>query len=142
MIKQNIFLTTDCVILYFSASDTEILLVKRKSDPYKGDWALPGGFVEDEEPLESGARRELKEETGLEVEELHQVGAFGAPGRDPRGRTVTVAFWGKVPAKSEVTGSDDAEKAAWFPVSKLPALAFDHREIIRETLRKLIFSRT
>ena len=116
MIEQNILLTTDCVILYFGRFETEILLVKRKSDPYKGTWALPGGFVEDEEPLEEGAKRELREETGLVVDELHQLGAFGTPGRDPRGRTVTIAYWAKVPLKAEVKASDDAEEAAWFSV--------------------------
>lgn len=141
MIKQNIFLTTDCVILYFGPSDTEIVLVKRKSAPYKGAWALPGGFVDDLEPLQEAARRELREETGLVVEELHQLSAFGDPGRDPRGRTVTIAYWTRLSSKMEVKGSDDAEEAEWFPVSKLPELAFDHREIIREALRRVIFNR-
>ena len=141
MISQNILLTTDCVILFFGPAETEILLVKRKSDPYKGLWALPGGFVEDNEALEEGAKRELEEETGLMVEELHQIGAFGAPGRDPRGRTVTIAYWATITSRVKVKGSDDAEEADWFSVSKLPALAFDHREIIKEALLKIIFSR-
>lgn len=141
MINQNILLTADCIVLYFGPSETEILLVKRKSDPFKGTWALPGGFVEDDEPLEAGAKRELEEETGLVVEELHQLGAFGAPGRDPRGRTVTIAYWAKLASKMKVKANDDAEDAEWFPVSKLPELAFDHREILKEALRKIIFSR-
>jgi len=142
MEEQNILLTTDCVILYISPSETEVLLIRRKSDPFKSKWALPGGFVETDESLEAAARRELEEETGLVVEELHQLRAFGAPGRDPRGRTVTIAYWGRVAAKYEVKANDDAEEAAWYPITNLPALAFDHHEIIRETLREIIFSRT
>ena len=134
-------MATTTLINKYDMISQNILLVKRKSDPYKGLWALPGGFVEDNEALEEGAKRELEEETGLMVEELHQIGAFGAPGRDPRGRTVTIAYWATITSRVKVKGSDDAEEADWFSVSKLPALAFDHREIIKEALRKIIFSR-
>ena len=142
MIKQNIFLTTDSVIFYFGPTGTEVLLIKRKSEPYKDSWALPGGFLEEVESLETGAKRELEEETGLEIEGLHQIGAFGDPDRDPRGRTVTIAFWGIVPSKGEVKGNDDAAEADWFFISGLPELAFDHRKIIQAALRKVIFKST
>lgn len=139
MINQNIFLTTDSVIFYFGPTGTEVLLVRRKSEPFKGQWALPGGFLEDDEPLEKGAARELEEETGLKVDQLFQISAFGDPDRDPRGRSVTVAFYGTISSRAEVIGNDDAAEAAWFPIAGLPELAFDHRMIIQAALRKIIY---
>lgn len=134
MIKQDILLTTDSVIFDLSLSGPKVLLVQRKGAPFQGMWALPGGFLEEEEPLEAGALRELKEETGLVVEKLNQIRAFGTPGRDPRGRTVTIAFWGSVSTAANVTGSDDAADAQWFPLEQLPELAFDHKEILTEAI--------
>lgn len=130
MARQNISVTTDCVIFFSSNNETKVLLVKRKKDPFKGTWALPGGFLEDEEPLESGARRELEEETGLKVQNLKQLHTFGTPGRDPRGRTISITFWGEVTSEEKVQGDDDAAEARWFHLNDLPDLAFDHSEII------------
>lgn len=130
MKQQNIAVTTDSVIFHNNEEDLKILLVKRKGDPFKGQWALPGGFLEEEETLEACAIRELEEETGLQMDRLYQLRAFGTPGRDPRGRTVTIVFWGEIPSEEEVKGRDDAAEAAWFPVTALPELAFDHEEII------------
>ena len=136
MSKQNIAVTTDCVVFYKpSNQDLKILLVQRENDPFKNAWALPGGFLEDEEPMEEGAKRELKEETGLQIFEVHQLKAFGNPGRDPRGRTISIAFWGEVFSEEKVKGSDDAKDANWFEVEKLPELAFDHKQIIEYALK-------
>ncbi len=136
MSKQNISLTADSVIFHSEGKLTEILLVQRKYDPYKGLWALPGGFMKDEEPLEDGAKRELEEETGLKVENLEQIRAYGTPDRDPRGRTVSISFWGELKDKVEVKGNDDAELAKWHDVEKLPKLAFDHDLIVKEAFQK------
>lgn len=130
MAKQNISVTTDCVIFSSDGNTRKVLLIQRKSDPFKGQWALPGGFLEDDEPLEEGARRELQEETGLKVEKLKQLKAFGAPGRDPRGRTISIVFYGQVSAEEKVEGSDDAAEARWFGLKELPQLAFDHSKIL------------
>lgn len=131
MAKQKIAITTDCVVFYKASSEKlKILLVERKNEPFKNDWALPGGFLEDEEPLEEGAKRELKEETGLQIFEVYQLKAFGNPGRDPRGRTISIAFWGEVFSEEKVEGSDDAKDAKWFDLENLPELAFDHKQII------------
>ncbi len=134
MPKQEIAVTTDAVIFCGKSGEEKILLVRRKKDPFKDQWAIPGGFLEDDEPLEIGARRELEEETGLKVEKLHQVRAFGDPGRDPRGRTISIAFWGKIPSEENVEGRDDAAEAKWIAISELPALAFDHDEIIKTAI--------
>lgn len=136
MAKQNISLTADSVIFYRDNGKTEVLLVKRKNDPYKGSWALPGGFLEDEESLMAGAQRELEEETGLRMEKMEQIRAYGKPDRDPRGRTVSVGFWAEVKNKEKVKGQDDAAVARWFDVEDLPDLAFDHDIILREALHK------
>lgn len=131
MPKQDIAVTTDCVVFYkTSAQNLKILLVQRKNDPFKNTWALPGGFLENEEPLDEGAKRELKEETGLEIFEVNQIKAFGKPDRDPRGRTISIAFWGEVYSEEKVRGSDDAKDAKWFELESLPELAFDHKQII------------
>ncbi|MGI0107237.1 NUDIX domain-containing protein [Salinimicrobium sp. WS361] len=130
MARQNISVTTDSVIFFRNNNQPKVLLVKRKKDPFKDQWALPGGFLEDEEPLEIGAKRELAEETGLKVRNLKQLKAFGTPGRDPRGRTISIPFWGEVTSEEKVEGSDDAADARWFSLNDLPELAFDHSEIL------------
>ena len=132
MSRQNISVTTDCVIFYINENEHKVLLVKRKADPFKGKWALPGGFLEEEEALEADAKRELQEETGLIVENLRQLRAFGTPGRDPRGRTISIVFYGRVASEEEVKGSDDASEAKWCDLKDLPPLAFDHSEILKE----------
>lgn len=136
MPKQEIAVTTDCVIFCRKGGEEKILLVQRKKDPFKNEWALPGGFLETEEPFEVGAKRELEEETGLKVEEVYQVKAFGDPGRDPRGRTISIAFWGEVASEEKVEGKDDAADARWFSTKELPALAFDHDAIVQAALEK------
>lgn len=130
--NQNIAITTDTAIFYLEGKNINILLVQRKGDPFKGKWALPGGFLEEQEPLEAGAKRELQEETSLEIDQLNQLRAFGTPGRDPRGRTITVAFWGETSSREEVRGADDAADARWFRLEDLPELAFDHKKIIQQ----------
>lgn len=131
MSKQNISVTTDSVIFFSGEGETKVLLVKRKKDPYKGKWALPGGFLEEDEPLEEGAKRELEEETGLKVKRLKQLRTFGTPGRDPRGRTISIVFFGEITSEESVKGNDDAEEAKWFHLDELPQLAFDHSEVMK-----------
>ena len=131
MRDQNIAVTVDAVIFKEVQNGYELLLIRRENEPFKNKWALPGGFLETDEDLETGALRELKEETGLSMQKLQQFGAFGALGRDPRGRTISVAFTGKINKHAEVKGGDDAEVAQWFPLDNLPELAFDHSEIIK-----------
>jgi len=102
-----------------------------------GKWALPGGFVEIDEDLMEGAIRELEEETGLTKINLKQFGTYGKPGRDPRGRTISVVYYGIVQeGKFIVTAGDDAAEASWFDIKKLPPLAFDHEEIIQDFITK------
>lgn len=129
--------TADTVVFTDHPDGYHILLIQRASEPFKGLWALPGGFIEMDETLEQSARRELKEETGLEITGMAQLGAYGDPQRDPRGRTISVAYWTLLPADADqqVEGSDDASQAGWFPVGHLPTLAFDHDRIIQDALR-------
>ncbi len=134
--RQNISVTTDCVIFFRNGNKPKVLLVRRKKDPFKDRWALPGGFLEEEEPLEVGAKRELHEETGLNIEKLEQLHTFGTPGRDPRGRTISITYWGVVDREEEVTANDDAAEASWFELNELPDLAFDHSEIIQWAQKK------
>jgi 8-oxo-dGTP diphosphatase len=124
--------TVDIVLFRDHDGAREVLLIRRKSDPYAGKWALPGGFVDQDEKLEAAASRELQEETGLTRVKLRQLGAFGDPGRDPRGHTVSIAFTAEVGPERKVRGGDDADEAEWFSLAKLPPLAFDHRKIIRK----------
>jgi 8-oxo-dGTP diphosphatase len=116
----------------------QVLLIQRKNNPYQYQWAFPGGFVDMDETVEEAASRELKEETGLEGVELRQFYTFSAPDRDPRGRTVSVVFYGFAEAQnSEVHGSDDAQSAQWHNLHQLPKLAFDHDQIIKKALDEL-----
>lgn len=125
---SKIFVTVDIVILDFTKKN--ILLIQRKNDPFKGMWALPGGFVDEDEDLETAAHRELMEETSVKVSKLIQVGAYGKPGRDPRQHTVSIAFAGIAEQEVNVKAADDAKDAKWFDRNDLPKLAFDHSEII------------
>ena len=122
--------TADCIVITKEA-EPKVLLIQRGDEPYKGCWAFPGGFMEIDETTEQCAIRELEEETGLKVDEVHQIGAFSKVDRDPRGRTITVAYLAFVEAPVEVKGQDDAANAEWFPLSALPALAFDHADIMK-----------
>ena len=126
--------TTDCLIFRKMESGWGLLLIERGNEPFKGCWALPGGFLEMEEDLDACAARELQEETGLTGISLHQLCAFGAPNRDPRHRTISVAFWGIDDTQQQAVGSDDAAKAQWFVLDNLPSLAFDHEQIIQKAL--------
>jgi len=130
-------LTVD-VVIATREPRPRILLIQRKHDPFAGSWALPGGFVEEEERLEAAARRELHEETGIEVAEVEQLLAVGDPGRDPRGWTVSVVYLAQVDfAAVKPKAADDAEEVGWFPLDALPALAFDHAMILDVARRKL-----
>jgi 8-oxo-dGTP diphosphatase len=111
-----------------------VLLIERAHGPFEGRWALPGGFVDEHEPLERAALRELREETGLQLDEVVQFRTYGDPGRDPRGHTITVVFIAPVRERAAVAAADDAARAGWFPVDELPPLAFDHDRIIPEAL--------
>ena len=126
--------TVDLVLISESAPDKKILLIKRKQEPFKGLWALPGGFVDENEDLQDAALRELKEETGIENVTLTQFAAFGKPGRDPRGHTVSIGFKALLPSIINAVAGDDAASAKWFSVKKLPELAFDHGGIIGRAL--------
>jgi 8-oxo-dGTP diphosphatase len=114
-----------------SEEKPEVLLIKRANEPFRGKWALPGGFVDKDEPLEDAAVRELKEETGLSNILLTQMHTFGNPGRDPRGHTVSVVFVGYLPLAAEAKAGDDAAEVDWFSLDKLPELAFDHIKAVR-----------
>ena len=128
--------TADCVLFGFDGAKLNVLLVQRANEPFKGCWAFPGGFMDMDESAEECARRELWEETGLTVGSLRQFHTFSTPLRDPRGRTVTVAFYALV-GMCDVAGGDDAADARWFPLGGLPPLAFDHDSILRMALRCL-----
>jgi 8-oxo-dGTP diphosphatase len=115
-----------------------VLLVRRKHDPFAGMWALPGGFIEMDEPLEAAARRELYEETGVEAEELEQLHTFGDPGRDPRGRIITVVYLAIVDAaKVKPRAADDAAEVGWHSLRRPPAMAFDHARILASARHRL-----
>ena len=125
--------TADMIVLT-DEPEPQILLIQRGDEPFKGCWAFPGGFMNMDETTEQCARRELKEETGLDIEEVQQVGAYSTVDRDPRGRTITVAYISHVPQILPVTGLDDAAEAKWWPINALPPLAFDHVQILRDAL--------
>ena len=125
--------TADCVV-FTRESNPKVLLIERAAEPYKGRWAFPGGFMEMDETTEQCAIRELEEETGLKIEDLKQIGTYSKVDRDPRGRTITVAYLAIIDAPLEVRGQDDAAKAQWFSLDELPELAFDHDEIMRDAL--------
>ena len=131
MAKQNIDLTVDAVVFSKKNDSLRVLLIKRKNDPYRDQWALPGGFLEDHETLEQGAQRELEEETGIKTDNMEQVGIFADPGRDPRGRVVSIAFTKVISNEVPVKGNDDATEAKCFDINDLPEVAFDHLEIIK-----------
>ena len=126
--------TADCVVMT-KETTPQVLLIERGFDPYKGCWAFPGGFMNMDETTEQCAIRELEEETGMKVTELQQIGAYSKVDRDPRGRTITVAYLIVVDTPVDVIGQDDAAKAQWFPIDALPPLAFDHEDIMKDAIR-------
>ncbi len=124
-------LTVD-VAVFVRVAPLLVLLIQRAEPPFAGEWALPGGFVEEGETVASAAARELAEETGIEAGGLRLLGVYSAPGRDPRGWTVSVAYVHELDAELAVKGGDDAAAARWFAVDELPPLAFDHAQIVTE----------
>lgn len=131
--------TADCAVFSVSDGELEVLLVERGEPPFEGAWATPGGFVEIDEPIGEAAARELEEETGLVDVNLEPFGVFGAPGRDPRGRIISVAHWALTSRHfhaAAAAGSDAAE-LEWVSISNLPKLGFDHEELLADALLAL-----
>jgi len=133
--------TTDVVLFTQRQGQLYVLLIERGADPFQGRWALPGGFVDIDEDLHDAAVRELAEETGITAERLEQLGAFGAPDRDPRMRVVAVVFWALVPGLEDPVGGDDAADAFLVSVEEVlssPArLAFDHHQILTDAVERV-----
>ena len=121
--------TVDAILV---SPQNSVLLIERGREPFKGKWALPGGFIDIDEELETACRREVEEETGLQVGELKQFKAFGSVNRDPRHRTISVLFYAFTDDELVACAGDDATKAQWFPLDQLPELAFDHQLILNE----------
>lgn len=131
-------LTVDCVVFGLDEDELEVMLIRRGLEPFAGRWALPGGFVRLDETLDEAARRELEEETGLRKVYLEQLYTFGAVDRDPRERVVTVAYYALVKLSDhKIRAATDAADAAWFSLSDLPDLAFDHAHILEVALERL-----
>lgn len=130
--------TTDIVIFTIRQDELKVLLIKRALPPYQGMWALPGGFVNLDESLEEGARRELAEETGMRDVYLEQLYTFGEPDRDPRERVITVAYYALVPSDEiDIQAGSDAEGVSWFGMQELPELGFDHAAILEMAYERL-----
>ncbi|MBL7905504.1 MAG: NUDIX hydrolase [Bacteroidales bacterium] len=128
--------TVDAVVFRKPASKAEILLIKRARAPFEGHWALPGGFIEMDETPEEAVLRELKEETGITGVEMKQLHTYGAVDRDPRHRTLSIAYFGLLSDNTQTaSGADDAAMAAWYSTEDLPRLAFDHLQIVQDAIR-------
>ena len=136
---QDIKVSVDAVVFgYNSLEGLQVLLIKRDVEPFKNSWALPGGLVLDDESLEDAVTRELQEETGVHINYLEQLYTFGKPGRDPRNRVVSVAYYGLVrPDGFELKADTDANDAQWFAMKELPVLAFDHALILQTAYERL-----
>jgi 8-oxo-dGTP diphosphatase len=126
-------LTVD-VAAFVRGAPLRVLLIQRAQPPFAGAWALPGGFVEEGEIVAAAAARELAEETAIEAGDLWLLGVYSAPGRDPRGWTVSVAYVLELDVELAAQGGDDAAAARWFGVDQLPPLAFDHAQIVTEAV--------
>ncbi|MFT5214460.1 MAG: 8-oxo-dGTP diphosphatase [Patiriisocius sp.] len=138
MSEQFIKLSVDAVVFGYEQGTILILLIKRKYEPFKGKWAIPGGFVLNNESLEEAVERELKEETGIKISYLEQLYTFGKPNRDPRGRVVSIAYFSLIrPNAFKISASTDAEQVQWFNISELPELSFDHNEILKSAIERL-----
>ena len=123
--------TTDAVIFSRHNGEWQVLLIQRRNDPYQDHWALPGGFLDEDEDPDHGVVRELEEETSLTGVSLRQLGFWGRPGRDPRGHTVSLVYWTVVDgSRLAPAAADDAKALAWHPLDRLPRLAFDHDSIV------------
>ena len=131
--------TVDCVVFGLDQTDyLQVLLIQRRLPPFVGQWALPGGFVRQDEALETAARRELQEETDVTGLFLEQLQTYGQPNRDPRGHTVSVAFYAVVNLwDHQIKAATDAKEARWWPLSQLPDLAFDHGMIVQDAIATL-----
>jgi 8-oxo-dGTP diphosphatase len=131
--------SVDAAVFAFFGNKAKLLLVNRKKEPFKGRWALPGGFVDIDEELDDAVARELAEETALVGAQLEQIHTFGNVGRDPRGRQITIVYMGiATKGRNKIKASDDAAKARWFDIEKLPrVLAFDHNEVTKFAIKKL-----
>ena len=127
--------TVDIALFSKAENRDYVLLIRRDNPPFEGCWAIPGGFIEMEETLLESALRELEEETGLKGVTLKQFNTYGDPGRDPRHRTITIAFIGVCEDLPAVIGMDDAREAAWHPVDSIPTLGFDHALILNDALK-------
>lgn len=127
---------TDCVVFGFDGRDLKVLLIQRGIEPFKGMWAFPGGFLRMDETAEECAARELREETGLVLTNIRQLGAFSGVHRDPRERIVSIAFYA-LARQSEVHGGDDAAHARWWAIDDIPQLAFDHDYILRQAMNRI-----
>lgn len=125
--------TVDCLLVCIPKKS--VLLIRRENEPFKNLWAIPGGFVDPTEGLESAAIRELAEETSVRIDYAQQFKTYGNPGRDPRGRNISIVFTQTVEYEIEAVGADDASEAKWFPVNKLPSLAFDHKVILNDVFQ-------
>lgn len=130
--------TTDLLLFHKSTNTAEVLLIERLNNPFKNHWALPGGFVDENESLLACAQRELFEETNIRNVPLTQFYTFGDPGRDPRGHTISTVYYAFVDKNTiSLKAGDDAKNAAWFSINDLPDLAFDHNKIIKKALSEL-----
>lgn len=131
--------TVDAVVFTKTDDKTKVLLINRGKEPFKGKWALPGGFIDMDEELEDAVVRELEEETGLTGVQLEQMRAFGTVGRDPRGRQISIAFMGiATKGQDMIKAGDDAAKVQWFDIENLPKdMAFDHNDVVRFAIKKL-----
>ena len=137
---QDISVAVDAIVFGYSKNDgVSVLLIQRKYPPFKNSWAIPGGFVLTEESLEDAVRRELNEETGIEVNYLEQLYTFGDPKRDPRQRVISVAYFALVKSTQfqQLKAATDAENAQWFNIKSLPSLAFDHKQILNMAIERV-----
>jgi 8-oxo-dGTP diphosphatase len=137
--KQDIKVSVDAVVFgYDQELGVSVLLIKRRNEPFQKMWALPGGLVLNGESLDEAVNRELKEEAGIDVNYLEQLYTFGSPDRDPRNHAISISYFGLVrPQDFQLVAHSDAEDVAWFNIKKLPKLAFDHKKIIEEAIKRL-----
>ena len=134
---NEIKLAVDSCVFTVKNDNLMILLIKRKKEPFADSYALPGGFVEDNEEIEDAVKRELLEETNVSDIFLKQLKTYGKIGRDPRGRVVSIAFLALIHSNRELVATSDAKAAEWHDIRTLPKLAFDHSKIIEDALSEL-----